>query len=142
MPILCLKLPVWKKHYLRPHYYSLTLVGSLLVIRREVLLLRTITLTLLDIVLADLVHAKVLGHLLHLLVAELRHLVGDGECPLLLNVHLGEDQVNLLKVPTSRLGVEEPSGWHGEQVDESEEEVDTPAGGVREHRREHDNSPC
>ncbi|KAI7326928.1 hypothetical protein KC326_g27 [Hortaea werneckii] len=101
---------------------TLTLVGSLLVVRREVLLLWAITLALLDVVVTSLVHAKVLGHLLHLLVAELRHLVGNGECPLLLNVCLGEDQVNLLKVTTSCLGVEEPSSWHSQQVDQGKEE--------------------
>ena len=78
------------------------------------------------------------GHLSDLLGVELGHLVGDLEGPLALDVGLGEDEVDLLEVATSGLGVEEVSEGHTDEVDQGEEEVDAPGTGVGEDGGEHD----
>lgn len=80
------------------------------------------------------------GQLADLFDAELGQLVGDNERPLLLDVGLGEDDVDLLEIATGSLNVEEPSEDEGDKVEQSEEEVETPRTPGREDRRKHDNS--
>ena len=79
-------------------------------------------------------------HLSDLLDTELRQLIGNLVGPLLLNVGLREDDVDLLKITTGGLRVEEPGEGDADEVDKGEEEVDTPATAGGEHGSEHDDS--
>jgi hypothetical protein len=74
----------------------------------------------------------------NLIGRKLGHGVGDLVGPLLLNVGLGEDEVNLLQVTTRSLGVVEPGEGETDEVDQGEEEVDTPGRSVGEDGGEHD----
>lgn len=85
------------------------------------------------------VQAKLLLHLGDLGDRELWQLVGDLVGPLLLDVGLGEDDVDFLELTTGGFSIEEPGEGETDEVDQSKEEVDTPARGVGEHRGEHDN---
>lgn len=79
-------------------------------------------------------------HLSNLLDGELGQVLGDLERPLLLNVGLGEDHINLLKVTSSSLDVEEVGEWNTDEVNQCEEKVDTPGALRREDGSKHDDS--
>lgn len=84
------------------------------------------------------VQAQLDLHLADLVDGELGQGVGNLEGPLLLDVGLGEDDIDLLQVTTGGLGVEEPGHGHTDEVDQGEEEVDTPGTGGGEDGGEHD----
>ena len=111
-------------------------MSSLLVIRAAETTLGL--LGVLDHVVVRGIQAKLALHLSDLLDGELGHFVGDLEGPLALNVSLGEDDIDLLQVTASSLGVEEVGEGQGSEVDQSEEEVQTPTGCSGEHGSEHD----
>lgn len=73
-----------------------------------------------------------------LLIVELGHRLGDLVGPFLLDMGLCEDQIDLLQLAAGCLRVEVPAKWHGNQIDQCEEQIDTPGTGVREDGREHD----
>ncbi len=79
--------------------------------------------------------AALLGNLLHV---KLGQVIGDHEGPALLNVCLGIDDVDFLELTTGGLHKKEVGDGDTDEVNESEEEVDTPAGGGGEERSEHD----
>lgn len=82
--------------------------------------------------------AKLLLHIRDLLNGQLGQLLGDLEGPLLLNVGLGKDDIDLLKITTSGLDVEEVGEGNADKVNQSEEQVDTPGALRREDWSEHD----
>lgn len=84
--------------------------------------------------------AKFHLHLDDLLNGELRQLLSDLEGPLLLNVSLGEDDVNLFQVTTGGLNIEEVGEGNGGEVDQGKEQVETPGATVGENGGEHNNS--
>lgn len=61
--------------------------------------------------------AKVDLHLGDLLNGELRQLLGDLEWPLLIDVGLGEDDINLFQITTGGLNVEEVGEGNGAEID-------------------------
>jgi len=79
-------------------------------------------------------------HLSDLVDAELRKLLSDLEGPLLVNMGFGEDNVDLFQITAGSLRVEEPGKGNADEVDQGEEEVDTPATGRGEHGSEHNHS--
>lgn len=91
------------------------------------------------VVVAD-VQAEVAGLLGNLLERELGHVLGHGVGALALDVSAGVDDVDFLELTASRLDVEVPAEGNGAEVDESEEEVDTPRTGGGKDGREHDDS--
>lgn len=84
------------------------------------------------------IQTKLVLHLSDLLNGELRQLVGNLVGPLLLNVGLGEDDIDFLKITAGGLRVEEPGEGDTNEVDKGEEEIETPTTAAGEHRCKHD----
>ncbi|KAI7498754.1 general substrate transporter [Hortaea werneckii] len=83
--------------------------------------------------------AVLLSEVVDALSVELGKLLGSVDIRHLLDVALGEDQVDLLQSPTGSLRVEEVQDREEAGVEGGEEEVGTPANVLDEHWRDHDN---
>ena len=80
-----------------------------------------------------------LARLLHdLLEVKLGHVVGDNERQLVFDVSLGIDDVDLLHLATSGFNVEEVTEDQTDEVEQGEEEVNTPGTLGSKQRGEHD----
>lgn len=84
------------------------------------------------------IQTKLLLHLSDLSDRKLGQGVGNLVGPLLLDVGLGEDDVDLLELTAGGFSVEEPGEGETDEVDKSEEEVNTPAGCRGEDGGKHD----
>ena len=84
------------------------------------------------------VETELTGLLVDLGERELGHVVSDAEGHALLDVGLGVDDVNFLKLTASGLDEEEVRDGNTDEVDESKEEVHTPGRSGGEEGSEHD----
>ena len=115
------------------YHLAASILGQLVLLLAEASLLDLASL----VVVAG--EAVLLSEVVNALGIELRKLLSGVDIGHLLDVALGEDQVDLLQGPTGGLGVEEVQDGEEDCVEGGEEEVGTPTDILNEHWRDHDN---